>query len=278
MTARAARTMKQYPHIFAELFYRPLAITRAKHAAICKVLEARIARADDNPDLDLDDDSKEERPDMAPIVGETAIIPVHGILGKHLGWMAMSSGGCDVDRVAADIDAAVANNNVRQIVFDFRTPGGAVTGIPELARKIYGIAKPTKAFVDEECCSAGMWLASQCRQFYGTESACYGSIGVWCAYWDLTRALEMAGERMQSIQAGKYKLMGAYWKPLSREEEEILQNEVDKIHEQFKDAINLRREIPEEYMQGQTFDGPEALEAGLIDGLVEDLQELVDNL
>jgi ClpP class serine protease len=77
---------------------------------------------------------------------------------------------------------------------------------------------------------------------------------------------------------GKYKLMGAYWKPLSREEEAILQGEVDKIHEQFKDAINLRREIPEEYMQGQTFDGPEALEAGLIDGLVEDLQELVDNL
>jgi signal peptide peptidase SppA len=214
-------------------------------------------------------------PEAAPMVVDTAIIPVHGILGKHLGSMAMMSGGCDVDRVSADIDVAVANANVRQIIFDFCTPGGSVVGIPELGRKIAGISKQTKAFADDECCSGGMWLASQCQHFYGTESATYGSIGVWCAYWDLTKMLEMEGSKMQSIQAGKYKLMGAYWKPLTDEEEAMLQADVDKTHAQFKDAINLRREVPDEFMQGQCFDGPEAVEAGLLDGLVESIEELL---
>jgi ClpP class serine protease len=80
---------------------------------------------------------------------------------------------------------------------------------------------------------------------------------------------------MQAISAGKYKLMGAYWKPLTPEELAMLQTTIDELHENFKDAVNLHREVKEEFMQGQILDGNQALAAGLIDGLVDDLEELL---
>lgn len=269
--------MKNLPHIIGLLHNRPLVITREKHAAICAILEARLAGEPARP-LAYDDGERDDgRDDSGYLhVGDTAIIPVHGILGKHLGLFEMVSGGCDLDTVSNMVDVAVGNANVRQIVFDFRTPGGSVTGLPELGRKIAAItSKRTIAFTDSECLSGGMWLAECCENFYATESARLGSIGVWTAYLDYSRAMEMAGERMQAISAGKYKLLGAYWKPLTAEETKLLQAEVDKIHDQFKDVVNLRREVADEYMEGQMFDGPEALDAGLIDGLVEDLDELL---
>lgn len=265
--------MKKYPHLVSQLFNRPLLITRAKHAAICRVLDARLA-APRAETVEVEPEEPEDEPYVQ--VNDTAIIAVHGILGKHLDQFEMMSGGCACDTVAGMIDIALQNTGVGRIIFDFRSPGGSVTGIPELGRKIANItSKQTIAFTDSECCSGALWLAEQCQTFYATESACLGSIGVWCAYWDLTRKLEMDGERMQCISAGKYKTMGAYWQPLTPDELKILQADVDKIHSQFQDAVNLRRQVADEFMQGQTFDGPDALAAGLIDGLVEDLDEIL---
>lgn len=122
-----------------------------------------------------------------------------------------------------------------------------------------------------------MWLASQCQQFYCSGSSYVGSIGVWTAYLDMSKAMKKEGVNMQAISAGKFKLMGAYWKPLTDEEKAILQTRVDKIHAQFKDAILSRRQISDEFMQGQIFDGREACEIGLCDGEVDDIEELIED-
>lgn len=280
--------MKSYPQLISRLFNTPLLITQAKHRAICQVLEAHLSgnikatlgrRLDDNPDLDLEGTPCDcpTPPDFRPD-GADIVIPVHGILGKHLGWMAMESGGCDLDTVSDMVDVALADTRVQRMIFDFRSPGGSATGVPELGRKIAAItSKKTIAFTDSDCDSGAIWLAEQCQEFYCTPSSTVGSIGVWCAYWDLSESLQKAGERMQAISAGKYKLLGAYWKPLTDEEKAMLQASVDKLHAEFKDAVNLRREVADKYMQGQTFDGEEALEAGLVDGLVESLNDLLSD-
>jgi protease-4 len=266
--------MKNYPNIIAKLFYEPLVITRVKHAAICKVLEARLSGVQ-IPGLPAPDE--DEGDDDIGFDGPDALIPVHGILGKHLSGLEMASGGCNLDEVAARVDVAMADSSIKRLVFDFNSPGGAVTGIPELAGKIAGIStKETIAFTDSECCSGALWLATQCQRFYATESSSVGSIGVWCAYLDLSRQMANSGENMQEISAGKYKTMGAYWKPLSDEERAMIQGQVNKIYGQFKEAVNLRREVADANMQGQVFDGVEAVEAGLIDGIFDSLEEVLD--
>ena len=86
--------------------------------------------------------------------------------------------------------------------------------------------------------------------------------------------MENDGIKMNAISAGKYKLLGAYWKPMTDEERAILQARVDSIHRDFKDAVLNRREVDEQQMEGQIFNGEEAARIGLIDGLVEGIDEL----
>lgn len=283
--------MKTYPHLFSLLFYEPLLITREKHAAIVRYLESRLAepeggrsgrrgiRLDDDRDAPREPTPEEDARRMGyNAVGSTAIIRVEGPIGKHLSAMdMMSGGGCDLDNVDEAINLAKSDRDIRRLLFDFRTPGGSSVGVLETGRKIAGIvSKETVAFTDSQCCSAGLWLASQCQQFYTTSSAKVGSIGVWCAYMDLSRQMAMDGENMQAFSAGKHKLMGAYWKPLDDEEKALIQSRVDKLFVQFKEEVQLHREIEAKYMEGQTFDGDEALEIGMTDGLVDSISELVE--
>jgi len=268
--------MKSYPNVIAKLFYEPLIITHARHAAMARILESRMAQG--LPD-NLPDDSQEpgqDQPEGWDTGGSDVIIPVHGVLVGHASDIPMSTCGCGCDEVARMIDEALADSNVRRLVFDFNSPGGAVTGIPELGRKIAGIvSKETIGFTDSECCSGALWLATQCQRFYATESSVVGSIGVWCAFLEQSRQMDREGVSVQEISAGKYKTMGAYWKPLTKEEKGMIQRQVDKIFGQFKEAVNLRRLVADEFMQGQIFDGAEAAACGLCDGVVEGLEELL---
>ncbi len=273
--------MKQFPRIISKLLYEPVVITPNKHAAICQVVEAHMASNkpklmdddDGDGDYEADDDLNYRQ------VGNTAIIPIHGVIGKHLRQMASAAPGCDLDDLDGLIDIAEEDSSVERVIYDFRTPGGSVTGIPESARKILRSSKETIAFTDDECCSGGMWLASQCQKLYCTASATLGSVGVWCAYMDYSRQMANDGENMQAISAGKYKLLGAYWKTLSDEEKSILQKGVDKIYAQFKSAVSEVRNVSEMDMgNGLVFDGEEACERGLADGTVEGIEDILQQL
>lgn len=266
--------MKKYPHVINRLFYEPLVITQARHAALCRVLEARLQGTE--PAMPGQDEEEPATMEGWDTNGEDQVIEVHGVLVGKASDIPMSTCGCGLDEVSARIDEALQDQNVKRIIFDFNSPGGAVTGIPELGRKIAGIvSKETIGFTDSECCSGALWLGMQCQRFHATQSAAVGSIGVWCAVLDISRQMENEGVKLQEISAGKYKTMGAYWKPLTKEERGMLQASVDKIYAQFKEAVNLRRQVAEEFMQGQVFDGEEAVEAGISNGVVEGLEELI---
>jgi len=185
-------------------------------------------------------------------------------------------GGCDIGLVSQMLDDANEDDGISRIILDFNTPGGTVTGVPELADKIAGMEKEVVAFTDSQCCSAGYWLASAAKEFYCTGSSEVGSIGVWMAHFDYSRQMKNEGVEVTEIKAGTWKTMGAYWRPLSDSEKAILQAGVDKIHAQFKEAVTVRRNISDEDMQGQVFDGEEAAERGLVSGLVSDLNEILD--
>jgi protease-4 len=263
--------MKSYPQIIAKVYEQPWLITPAKHRAIRQVIERRLDGGM-GEDCDGEDNVK---PEMM-MDGTTAIIPINGVIGKHLSMLETMCGGCDLDMVSTMIDAAVADSNCTKILFNVNSPGGTVTGVPELARKIANCQKPTVAFTDSMCCSAALWLASQCNQFYCTESSDIGSVGVYSVYLDESRALDKEGVTVNAITAGKYKMTGASFRPMTDDERKMLQANVDKIYSQFKEAVTRNRVIADDDMQGQVFDGQEACEKGFCDGLVDDITDVLD--
>jgi ClpP class serine protease len=91
--------------------------------------------------------------------------------------------------------------------------------------------------------------------------------------------MQNEGLNMQAISNGKYKLMGAYWKALTPEETAIIQAQVDKIGVQFRAAMNAIRPCSDDAMgAGLCFDGEEAAERGLTDGILESMDEMLDEL
>lgn len=278
--------MKQFPHLISKLFYEPLVILPARHAALCQLVEAKMGRlrADDNPDLDLDDgpqgraDGREDDEDLVQ-KGDTAIIPVHGTLVRYPEDIAMSECGCDMDTLSQRIDMVEHDSSISTVIYDFRTPGGDVCGVPEVGRKIKNSRKDTIAFTGSMCCSGGIWLASQCQRFYGTPSSRIGSVGVYTMCIEMTAALEKEGVKIDPVFAGKYKLLGAYWKEMTKDERAILQARVDKIYAEFKTAMESYRQVSDEhYGNGLVFDGEDAAAIGFTDGCVESIEDILDGM
>ena len=271
--------MKSYSHIAQKLFSEPLIITPQRHSALCNLLEAKMGNV--VGEAPMKNQGKDPEDDGSEIIsmGRTAIIPVHGTLVMYPDDIAMSECGCSMEDLSAMIDVAENDSSISTVIYDFRTPGGTVTGIPEVARKIYNSQKNTIAFTASECCSGGIWLASQCERFYATESSRVGSVGVYCMMLDYTKALEKEGVTVNAISAGKFKLIGAYWKEMTAEERKILQRGVDKIYDQFKAAMEVRRAVSDEnFGNGLVFDGEEAAAIGFTDGVVEDMEEILDDM
>lgn len=264
--------MKNYPHILQKVFSEPWVIRPERHFAIQQLLHSKLQGGDTDEDL-----FEAFEPEMS-VEGKTAIIPVHGVIGKHLSLIERICGGCDIDDLNVMFDSAQEDEDITRIVMDYRTPGGTVTGIPELARKIANSRKEVLAFTDADCCSGGYWLASQAKGFYATESADVGSVGVYLAILDLSRQMANDGINMQTVSAGKYKLTGAYWKPLSDDERQMLQRQVDGIKAKFDAAVTRNREVMPDGLNAAVYDGEEAVRLGLVDGLVDDISDVIDRV
>ena len=215
-------------------------------------------------------------------IGPIAIVPLNGIIGRHLPLMErLCMGGCDLGAVDMRLRAAAEAEEITQVVLACNSPGGSAVGTPETAalfREI-GESKPTIAYTDKQCCSGAYYVASQAGQIFCAPSAWLGSIGVRSIFLDKTMQLATEGVKTNVIGSGKWKNVGAAWKEMTPEERALLQSHSDHIYAAFCAAVSTARpQIAAESMEGQSFIGEEAIGAGLADGLVNSLDDLVSTL
>jgi signal peptide peptidase SppA len=207
--------------------------------------------------------------------GDVAVIKIDGVIDKHISRFDMDCyGGYDIADLDRALALAAADPDIRNVMLEIRSPGGSVTGVPESAAKVAQLARTKNvfAFTDGMCCSAAYYIASQADQIFGTASSDVGSIGVYCALLDISKQLEAEGVAVNFIKDGKFKGMGAPFKPLTDEERQLFQDEVEKIGSMFRAAVTSKRpQVSIDTMQGQSFFGDSALDVGLVDAIVPDL-------
>lgn len=197
-----------------------------------------------------------------------AVIPVVGIIGRHRAeWNDTAT-----DDVSAALASAVADKGVRSVVLYVDSPGGTVTGVPELADQIYESRSQKKivAVVDSLAASAGYWLASAASQVIMPASGEVGSIGVFVMHLDFSGMLAQAGIKPTFISAGKYKVEGNPTEPLSEDAKAYLQSRVDSLHGDFIKAVARNRGVTpavvrEKFGEGRTFRGKDAVALGMAD-------------
>lgn len=72
---------------------------------------------------------------------------------------------------------------------------------------------------------------------------------------DYSKALEKEGIKQEAIFAGKYKMLGHGFKPLTDEERNIIKADIDNTYSKFKAAVTSKRNIKDEDMQGLMYEG-----------------------
>jgi protease-4 len=275
--------MTPYPRIAAALLSARWCITPAALAAIRNTFEAACAgrlRADEHMPMPGQPEDYEE---AAPVMAEgILVVPVHGVCARYLSAMETDCGGLDLNDTEKTLREAQADPRVQGIVLHFNSPGGTVTGIPELASLIRTISetKPVIAFTDAQCCSAAYWLASACDSIVVTPTADVGSIGVYSALVDESAAWAQEGYKLELMKAGKHKAMGIPGLPLAPEDRALIQAEVNSIYAMFTADVVANRArngatVAEDTMQGQTFMGGTAVAVGLADRVVGSLTDLL---
>jgi ClpP class serine protease len=300
--------MKQYPLLFNAIYCEPLCIDRGVFHSIHATFLPRVlggqgmeigqVEAADKPTTNPYNGRRNARarPSVDYYSGkviderfystvegrpEIAVIPIYGILAKNAGFMEeICYGITDINSIAHAVAQAAAAKEVKTLILDMATPGGQVTGIPELASLVRSVTKmrgkTVYSFCDERCCSAGEWVASQADEKYVTQSATLGSIGTYLAWLDESVKMQLEGLKLEFFGAGKHKGMGLPGKPLSQEDRVLLQARVTEINGWFTTSVLAARpKVSEETMQGQTFNGPEAVSRGLADGVVGSWEEFL---
>jgi protease IV len=172
------------------------------------------------------------------------------------------------------LHAAEEEESIKVILLRIDSPGGAVAPTQEIYEEVRRIdkKKPVFASFGSIAASGGYYIGAACRKIYANPGSLTGSIGVIMQFADLSELFAFAKYKPDLIKAGKYKDIGSPNRPMTDEERTILTASLAVTHKQFiSDIVKVREDRllkkPEEFAQGQIFNGEEALAIGLVDEL-----------
>ncbi len=198
--------------------------------------------------------------------GDTAIIPIQGILTPRASMFSDVSGLTSSETILQDFTAAMEDNSIKNILLQVDSGGGAVTGISDVADAIFAArgSKPIFTHIVGEMASAALWIGTSADKVFASKTALVGSIGT-VATIDTT-VEEGSIEIVSTLSPNKRQ------DPTSKEGRNAILAILDNISTIFIDTVARNRgttaqNVQENFGQGGMFIAAEALDLGLIDGI-----------
>lgn len=278
--------------IAEKVFNRPLLLHPTKAEIILQVLQGRLpldgvqlAPLSPNANRFLGSQAREDGGwRMNKAADGVAMIPVIGSLVNRGSWIgANSSGLTSYEGLSAQLRDAAEDPGVRAILLDLDSPGGEATGMFSVAEQVrqIGKTKPVTAFVNDMAASAAYGIASAANEIVVSPTSVVGSIGVVLTHLDKSAQLEKNGVKPTLIYAGKHKIDGNPFGPLSDQVQADLQAEVMKFYDQFVGLVARGRlgmsEQSIRATEARTFIGQDAVDRGLADRIAS-LDEILNDL
>lgn len=205
-----------------------------------------------------------------------AVLPMYGVITQRANMVDDISGPgcCSTQQFSAALRELIADNSVSQILIDIDSPGGSVYGVTELASEILQARnqKPVIALANSLAASAAYWIGASASEFYVTPGGEVGSIGVWQAHFDYSKAFEEDGVKPTLISAGKFKVEGNPYVPLDEQAQAFMQSRVDDYYNAFVQAVCIGRGVSVNDVQtgmgeGRILGAQAALAQNMVDGI-----------
>jgi signal peptide peptidase SppA len=197
-----------------------------------------------------------------------AIIPVQGSLINRFGgsWGYVTG----YNFIRSQMNAALADDEVKTILFDCNSYGGEAAGCFELSDDIFAARgkKPMVAVVDSNCYSGCYAIASAADRIVVTPTGGAGSIGVVAMHMSIEKAMEKFGVKVTLIYAGAHKVDGNPFADLPDNVKADIQRGVDGSYDKFVALVARNRGLDEKAVrdtEARIFRADDALAAGLID-------------
>jgi ClpP class serine protease len=257
----------RFQRVFEQVFFRPWFITAEGHAAVAKVVQNAMVRANGHEDLSMFMNPREE---MEILPSGIAKIHVCGVLGKGLSGIEKSCGNTDYEDIADEIEEAI-ELGARGIFLEISSPGGTVVGNAEIAEAVAASPIPVLAFSDDLACSAAYNIAVSAGWCMGTPSSTWGSIGTIIPWIDQSASWSMQGLDWAPITNAEGDLKAAMHGPsLTPDQRASLEQYVQDAFDQFRGNVLRRRLVSADAMRGQAFFAPRALSENLIDRITSE--------
>ena len=211
------------------------------------------------------------------IEGDTAYIPISGVLLNSSAGLCIKDWFTDYSFLHKQIQSAYNNESVKKVVFNVDSPGGMSVGMDLIANEIahLSLTKETIAIVNGLCCSAAYMLSANCNKIYATPGSMIGSIGVYGLLLDDTEYYAKQGIKIFSVGKPNGKTLGREGQEITEEVIARYQESCDDTFESIVDVVSKyvsREKIME--LDAKYFEVAKALEHGLINGILTAEQTL----
>jgi ClpP class serine protease len=113
--------------------------------------------------------------------------------------------------------------------------------------------------------------------FFCSDDSKIGNVGAFKERVSMVDNLEQNGISVRIIQDGAYKTYGHPATKMTTEEEKTIQEQVSTVATWFRDAVQSKRKVSTDNLQGQTFFGEKASDPSinLADGNFNSIEDLL---
>lgn len=177
----------------------------------------------------------------------------------------------DSKKVLEELDDVEKTPAVKAVVLRLNSPGGAVAPSQEIYEAVKAFKKPVVVSMGSVAASGAFYIAMGAKKVYANPGTITGSIGVIMQFANLSKLYDWAKIQRYSIKTGKFKDVGAEYRAMDPSERELLQEMVDEVLGQFKQAVvkgrNLTPAQVNAVADGRILSGSQAKTAKLVDEL-----------
>jgi len=177
------------------------------------------------------------------------------------------------DTVVKNLQKIRLNKKIKGLVLRVNSPGGSALASDVIWAELIKFSeyKPVYVSMGDVAASGGYYISAGADKIFAQENTITGSIGVFAVLWNLQETMnQKVGFTFDRVATNKYADIGSSVRTMSPGEEDIFNQEVQRVYKNFLTVVEKGRnftsiENVDNVAQGRVWLGQPAKEAGLVD-------------
>jgi len=177
----------------------------------------------------------------------------------------------DASIILKQIDEIKKDSNIKGVLFNINSPGGAVPPSIEIAYAIKELQaiKPVITYASGTIASGSYYASIWSEKIISNPGSMVGSIGVILQSMDTSELMQKIGIKSQNVKIGKYKEVGTPTRAWEDFEKAELEKVIKGTYEMFvNDVVSARKlniQDAPKFADAHIFTAHQAKEVGLVD-------------